>query len=94
MKLSYLAGSGFLAMVIAMPPAMAADGNQAQIKEQRLEQYMEQTKENREMHMEKHQNRYQVNEENKAQYKDIFQNRLREKQDSGFRMKSGSGGRR
>ena len=92
MSLSNVVGSGLLAMLITMPSAMAADGNQNM--EQRMEQYKEQTKENKEMHMEKRQNRFEKHEEKRVQNKDMFQNRLKEKQDSGFRMKSGSGGRR
>ena len=94
MKLSNAIGSGLLAIVIAIPAAMAADGNYESNMEQRRDKNMEQTKENKEMQMEKRQNRFEKHEEKKVQNKDMFQNRLKEKQDSGFRMKSGSGGRR
>ena len=94
MKLTNVIASSFVAVVLAVPAAMAADGSQYQNTEQRQSQYREQTKENREMYKEQHQNRYQLHKENKAQYKDMYQNRLREKQDSGFRMNSGMGGRR
>lgn len=49
---------------------------------------------NREKRMEKHQYRYEKHEENKEQPKKMFQNRLKEKQNGGFRMNNGSGGRR
>ena len=94
MKLSNAISSGLLAMVNAIPVAMATDGNYESNMEQRRDQNMEQTKENKEMHMEKRQNRFEKHEEKKVQNKDMFQNRLKEKQNSGFRMKSGSGGRR
>ena len=77
---------------MALPTAMAADGDQN--REKRMEQYKEQTRENKEMHMEKRKNRYEMHEEKKVQNKDMYQNRLKEKQDEGFRMKSGSGGKR
>jgi len=44
--------------------------------------------------MEKRQNRFEKHKEEKTQYKDMNQNRLKDKQNSGFRMKSSSGGRR
>jgi uncharacterized protein with beta-barrel porin domain len=100
MKLANMAGS-LLALVITAPSAMAADAKLEMNMEKHMNQYME-LKENKAMNQqmkgdmngEQHRNRYQKHVETKSQYKDKFQNRLREKQDSGFRMNSGSGGKR
>jgi len=101
MKLANMAGSGLLALVIAAPSAIAADGKLEMNVEKHMNQYMEQNKTQAmnqemkgEMNGEQHQNRYQKHIETQSQYKDMNQNRLREKQSSGFRMNKGSGGRR
>ena len=91
MKLLNIVGSGLLAMVIVAPVAMAAEDSN---REKRMEQHKEQIKESKEQHMEKRTNRYEKHEENKEQYKEMHQNQLKEKQENGFRMNSGSGGRR
>lgn len=91
MKLLNVVGSSLLALVMAAPVAMADENSN---REKRMEQHKEQIKENKEQHMEKHQYRYEKHEENKEQRKEGFQNRLKEKQDKGFRMNKGSGGRR
>jgi uncharacterized membrane protein YhiD involved in acid resistance len=96
MKLSSVIGSGFLAIVMTLPSAMAADGNRymEQRLKQNMEQYKEQTKENKDMHMEKRKNRFEKHEEKRVRNKEMYQNRLKEKQDEGFRMNNGSGGKR
>lgn len=92
MKLLNVVGSGLLAMAIAAPVAMAEEDSN---REKRMEQHKEQIKENKEQRMEKHQYRYEKHEENKEQSKEMFQNRLKEKQTNGFRMNGGgSGGKR
>ncbi|MGD8484339.1 MAG: hypothetical protein PVJ63_05800 [Thioalkalispiraceae bacterium] len=77
---------GFMAMVLAMPVAMAQqDGN----REQRQEQFMEQDAQREMQHMEKRQERIEMHEEHKQQRKEMYQNQLKEKQDDGYRMKGG-----
>ena len=91
MKLLNVVGSSLLVMVMAAPVAMADENSN---REKRMEQHKEQVKENKEQHMEKRENRYEKHAEHKEQNKEMFQNRLKQKQENGFRMNRGSGGKR
>jgi membrane protein involved in colicin uptake len=82
-------GSSVLAVVMTVSTAMAQDNT---YREQRKEQLMEQDEQRQSQHMEKRENRFEKHMEKKEQNKEMYENRLKEKQDDGFRMKPGSGG--
>lgn len=82
-------GSSVLAVVLTVSTAMAQDNS---YREQRKEQLMEQDEQRQSQHMEMRENRFEKHMENKQQNKEMYENRLKEKQDKGLRMNSGSGG--